>query len=342
MTPLERALATVDIPSLWRALGCPGEPAPSCCSPFRDDRSPSLSIFDGGRAWYDHATKEGGGAVEFVAAATNSTKTEAARWLIRYARTGDTPGRIKLAPRSERKKPPPAARVAMELPIAPSGGTYGEVMQLQRLRKLPFSAGIEILIDRGILQFCDYVQGCFKHRCWLAIEGTQNGQVRKLDGRHFTAGETTTKAKTLKGATASIPIGTADARSREIVLFCEGVPDMLAAASAAWWELDGQLDQVAVICMLGAGLNINETALPAFAGKRVRIYRHADDAGRKAAAAWCRQLQRAGAVVDQWESEREGEDLNDYVSRAFNPNLPALPDPITINLKTNANHSTNA
>ena len=50
--------------------------------------------------------------------------------------------------------------------------------------------------------------------------------------------------------------------------------------------------------MLGASLSIPEDALPLFAGKRVRIFGHADDAGRKAAQRWATQLQSVGVDVD--------------------------------------------
>ena len=39
-------------------------------SPFREDRSPSMSIFSGGRKWLDHGSGKGGDAYDFVKEAT--------------------------------------------------------------------------------------------------------------------------------------------------------------------------------------------------------------------------------------------------------------------------------
>jgi hypothetical protein len=50
--------------------------------------------------------------------------------------------------------------------------------------------------------------------------------------------------------------------------------------------------------MLGASQSIPAEALPMFAGKRVRIFAHADDAGMPAAQRWEAQLQAAGVAVD--------------------------------------------
>ena len=54
------------IADIWHAFGYEGQPKSNCKSPFREDRSPSFSIFDDGRAWTDHATGEGGDVIEFV------------------------------------------------------------------------------------------------------------------------------------------------------------------------------------------------------------------------------------------------------------------------------------
>ncbi len=50
--------------------------------------------------------------------------------------------------------------------------------------------------------------------------------------------------------------------------------------------------------MLGASQRIHADALPMFAGKRVRIFGHDDDAGRGAVERWAAQLSLVGADVD--------------------------------------------
>src|SRR5258708_9552763 len=66
-TRIEEAKTRFTITVLWRMFNLRGDPGSTCRSPFREDRSPSFSVFDGGRRWKDHATTERGGAVEFLA-----------------------------------------------------------------------------------------------------------------------------------------------------------------------------------------------------------------------------------------------------------------------------------
>jgi hypothetical protein len=53
--------------------------------------------------------------------------------------------------------------------------------------------------------------------------------------------------------------------------------------------------------MLGASNQIHPDALPLFTGRRVRIFPHADEAGREAAKVWTRQLRSVGAHVDAFD-----------------------------------------
>ena len=86
-SPLQAAKDRLTIPELWAMLGLPGKPGRSCRSPFREDRNPSFSIYDGGHRWKDHGTGLGGDA-DFRAAACNLSKAEGARKLIELAGTG--------------------------------------------------------------------------------------------------------------------------------------------------------------------------------------------------------------------------------------------------------------
>lgn len=312
-SPLESAIAAVDIPMAWRALGLPGEPDKSCVSPFRAERHPSFSIYADGRMAKDHGTGETFDVVDFVAAALNADKAEGARWLIQYAGTGRTPAAHtpRKAPTRPHKEPE-RARPPLTLPNL-DRGTYADLLALQRARHLPFNAGIQMLIDRGLVRFATD-RG---NRLWFAVEPGKNAQKRNLDRAAFDLGGRTVKALTLPNACASWPIGTEDARTRETVLLCEGGPDLLAAATVAFWEADGQTDGIGFAAMLGASQGIAEAALASFAGKRVRIFAHADTAGLKAAGRWAKQLRAAGATVDAWRSDLEGEDLNDWTARTW-------------------------
>lgn len=63
---LQEAMAILDIPTLARHLGFEGLKVGINKSPFREDSSPSFSIFDGGKMWKDHAGGEAKGMWDFV------------------------------------------------------------------------------------------------------------------------------------------------------------------------------------------------------------------------------------------------------------------------------------
>ena len=72
--------------------------------------------------------------------------------------------------------------------------------------------------------------------------------------------------------------------------------------------------------MLGANQRIHEKALSLFAGKRVRIFCHADEAGHRAARVWAEQLAKIGVIADGFDftglRTSAGEavkDLNDFL-----------------------------
>jgi len=84
MTTPRPALTVFDV---WKLLGLEGTAKPFCRSPFRDDRNPSFSIYDGGHRWNDHASGDGGNAADFVAKAGGLSAQDAAKKLIELART---------------------------------------------------------------------------------------------------------------------------------------------------------------------------------------------------------------------------------------------------------------
>ena len=84
-SPLGHAKDRLLILVLWVMLDLPGKPGRRCRSPFREDRNPSFSVYDGGRRWKDHATGEGGDAVDFLRRALNLSNEEACRKLIELA-----------------------------------------------------------------------------------------------------------------------------------------------------------------------------------------------------------------------------------------------------------------
>ena len=112
-SPLQAAKARLTIPSFGQMLDLPGKPQKSCRSPFREDRNPSFSIYDDGRKWKDHATGEGGDAVDFVAVALGISNEEACRKLIELA--GVIP-QVPHFPRGERESDDAQGSFRLELP----------------------------------------------------------------------------------------------------------------------------------------------------------------------------------------------------------------------------------
>jgi hypothetical protein len=143
---------------------------------------------------------------------------------------------------------------------------------------------------------------------WCAIDSTRKvAEFRRLDNEKYVRQDGGT-IKSWSTCGKNWPLGAADMNGRPAVMLVEGGPDMLAAYH--FLMLHGQLDRVAVVCMLGAGNRIRAEALPFFAGKRVRIMVDADALkddenlakrrvpGMEAAARWSVQLCEAGAAVE--------------------------------------------
>lgn len=220
---------------------------------------------------------------------------------------------------TRRKATPRPAKVdtPLVLPSDLSVGTGEDRRQLAQLRNLNVEA-VQIAVDRGLIRFGTY-KGA---RCWFILDGTMvNVQARQLDGNKF--GDL--KALTLRNSKASWPIGIKAVLPHQSIALVEGGPDLLAALTLARAEKVDHL--VAPVAMLGASHNIPDNALPFFKGKRVRIFPHLDDAGRKAAVVWERQLCHAGAEVRcislaniPMENGQPAKDLND-VCRAHPDNF---------------------
>lgn len=308
MRRINEILASLgDIPSVWHKLGLPGEPEKSCKSPFREDRNPSFSIFEDGHRWKDHATGESGDAIDFYATAKGITTPDAIRELAGNSRAAFA-GPFKAPTRPPKKVSEPTRKIT--LPKC-DNGTWGEVIELQRARRLAMNAGIQLLINWGLLRFCTY-EG---NRGWLLTDSSRRcAQVRRLDGNNIATQGGETKAKTLPGSSASWPVGAAIFGTASNIVLCEGGPDLIAAVTV--WFMAGKPGGWAFAAMLGAAQSIHADALELFHGKRVVVASHYDAAGDKAASKWCAQLNGAGAsLVLRWRAITPGDDLNDAVSR---------------------------
>jgi len=282
------------IPQLWRHFGYHGEPGTSCQSPFRDDHKPSFSVSVDGKLWNDFATGDAGDAVDFFQRATGLSQKDSCRKFIEMAFGRTLPEPRTGQPRASGVKTPDAK----PKPVFPdfTKGTADEINRLARIRSIS-REGLEWATERGILWFATL----HVHRAWIITDAARvNAQARRLDGmpwEHVQA-----KAWTLPGSWAAWPIGVREANQFPTIALCEGGPDLLAVHDLALWEgashYANRDAQCAPVAMLGATLNIHPDALPMFESKRVRIFSHADDAGRAAAIRWKDQLKTVGAVVD--------------------------------------------
>jgi hypothetical protein len=292
---LDAAKARVTIADAWHALGLPGEPRRTCCSPFREDKRPSFSIFADGRGWKDFATGEAGDVVSFVKCATAGTDAEAIRRVLELA--GGIASPVELAPRQGPAKP---ARTPFDglagLTLAPP--TVGEVLALAELRHWPTFAGLELAARRGLLRCAGVKHRADTHRAWIFTDNARHSaQARRLDGEPWPGDGHTFKSKTLR-TDDDHPPGLADivACERRAVLICEGEPDALATLLLAW---AGDIaDKVGVVCLTGASKPLPPAVLEKLRGRRCRVIRQTDPAGHKAALAWAESIHAAGIAVD--------------------------------------------
>lgn len=332
MTPLETAKARFTVPTLWTALDLPGTPPRNGAaghSPFRQDRRPSFSIFDDGKAFKDHATGEAGDVVDFLSLARGCDKSAAARELIALAGS-PRPILAPMARPAVNPLPSPSPATAKPAPGGPAfpsdlrAPTADELDALAKLRQLPGTEGLEGAAAAGHLfvgMLPDLREGSTEDwhrvRVWIVTDSTRrNAQARRMDGEPwYCLGMA--KARTLRGSQASWPIGAAETANWDRVLIAEGGPDFLSLWHAI--AVTGAHDCTPV-AMLGATQTIHPDAAPYFLGKDVTLFPHVDNAGDAAKDAWAAQLYTAGARIVRFVdlaallSGRDGKDLNDLLT----------------------------
>jgi hypothetical protein len=310
---ISEAKERVTVATLGERLYPGWKPAKSCRRPWGEDRNPSFSVYDGFQRWKDHATGEGGDALDFLQRSLDISKQEACRQFVELAggRLGAPEVRVQ-NPRPPVPEPDTLADSA-EKKTKRAGWpkfdhlTLDELEALSALRSLPFGGPEWAAIDgvlRGTYSSLENV------RSWVVVSSCgRNAQARRLDGKPFDLSGRELKAKTLPGSLAQIPVGRYFDTRFPLVVVVEGGPDVLAAYAAI--HRLGLLDKVSVCGVLGAGMRIPPGAIASMAGRRVRILQHNDSAGYKAADEWAKQLHGCRAKVDIWTPGADGADLND-------------------------------
>ena len=151
MSALEEAKAALNVADAWRRLGLADKPSKSCRSPFREDRSPSFSVYENGHRWKDHSTGKGGDVADFVATALNVSLSDASKWLLEqtHARTNarSWPKPQRIAPA---KPKPPEPRKPLALPE----------FERATISEMPMPAGIQMAMHTadGDIALDDLVQ----------------------------------------------------------------------------------------------------------------------------------------------------------------------------------------
>ncbi len=285
MTALEAAKLTLAIPDLWQLRNWRGTPGRSCRVPWREDRTPSGSVLADGRLFHDFTSGETLDAPGLLARVEALTPEAACRIFIQLAGADarDVPQRTcaPSLPRSEERETRPELPTLNKL-------TPNELSQLAKLRCVSVQACAEAS-ERGHL-FSTHWRDA---RCWLVTDwARRSAQLRRFDGKPFTTrAGAAVKALTVRGSSASWPIGAADVGDAPRVILCEGGGDFLAAYHFA--EVEETLAEVQPLAMLGAAQKIHTFGIRLLAGKRIRIFPHLDGAGAGAAVRWESQLHDA-------------------------------------------------
>ncbi len=351
---IEEIKARLSIPEAWRLLNLPGEPGKSCVSPFREDRHPSFSVFAEGRRFRDHASGDSGTVIDFIQLALDVPLPEALSWArekcggavlpvsfhekksavnpaasdsgnttgIRRnisAQSLQTPGYTvwgDIQPQGSngqgatKTKPSPKLRPARA----------GELKGLAEMRGYSLDTLAAAQVG-GLLRFADVwrrVAWCVCDPCGRIAEG------RRLDGLPWDAyGAMPARKCHAWGGGKSWPVNLEEAARFPKLAFVEGGPDVLAALEIV--RRESVADAVGVVGMLGAAnTRLDAEALPFLRGKVVRLFPHADEAGRRAAREWARVLREAGAArVDAFDLSgivrrdgQQGKDLCDVLNIA--------------------------
>ena len=264
----------------WRDLNLPGAPAKTCRSPLREDRNPSFSVFDDGRRFHDFGSGERGDVFDLVAKVRGCDTAAAIKFI--EERLG--------IPRPERKTTPLQTAGPKLPPLR--RGTDAELRELSERRGFSIE-GLRQAERRGFLHF----GAQWGHAAWCLTDRRRElHESRRLDGEKWPAyGRLAARKCHCVGTGKAWPIGTVESERFPKVVVVEGAPDFLAAIH--FILLENKAETVAPVGILGASNHrLAPEALAKFKGKRVCLFPHVDDAGRKAVREWARQFKEAGAA----------------------------------------------
>lgn len=222
--------------------------------------------------------------------------------------------------------PTPRPRCVFKRPLPTlRAPTAADLAQIAKIRGWPAHDGVEELVKRGQLFTADVWDDGQVWPAWVATDSTRaNAQARRMDGMKWAGIDVKVKSLNRHGGRC---IGASVIGDRPRVWIVEGTPDLLAAPIVAK-RAGLDLDDIAFVCITGAGNLLHAEDLPAFIGKIVVIAVHADKDGTGAAAKWAAQLYQAGAAqVKGFDFAGTGKDLADYLAATTST---ASPSPATV------------
>jgi hypothetical protein len=274
---IEAAKERLRIPELWRRLDLPGEPKPSCRSPFRDDHRPSFGIFGDDRIAIDYATGEVFDGPAFVAKALGVSAGEGLRGFMEMAggRVNDNSSVGRLDSPAPRDKFP---RTKPDLSkLRPPTDT--ELGAIARDRGLCLAA-LEIAKRLGCLK-CGTV--C-RFRSWIITDPVGwNAEARRFGRLPYPPwGDLSErKAHTIRGSLKSWRVGLgvdqALIKKASLIAITEGGPDLPAAWHFIYctkrWD-------VLPIATLGRAVHgLHPDALKLLVDKPIKFFPHVDPDG---------------------------------------------------------------
>ncbi len=263
-----------------------------------------------GRLFHDFASGETMDAPALLGKMEDMDARAAAKLFIELA--GIRPGEWSASNPRPAYVPPVVKEEPHEKPILPNLGPFSETERqaLADLRGLSLEA-VNMTYRRGLLHGL-WWRGS---RAWAITDRERwNCQWRRLDGERWERNDSEHKFKSWgvkrQGAARprpGWPVGITETVGVSHVAFVEGGPDLLAAFHFIHLARRGGI--VAPVAMFGTS-RIDALALPMLAGKRIRLFCHADEAsleagtkrpGLEAAARWQEQLLAVGCIVDTWD-----------------------------------------
>jgi hypothetical protein len=279
------------------------QPGRSYRSPLRPDSNPSWTIYadkiDGHQRYHDHATKDRGNSINFVASAKSITRAEAYQLIC--AHLG-----IELKRASNSKSLLQRSLKPVEL----AGNSIKDV-----------SGCVGVVGNEGVVaadKFGIFGTGTMlrigpngpypESNCWwLYDETTQSASVRRRNGTPFGS-----KKSVSPNGSNKLPIGLSYLFDEAIydesweVIIAEGEKDTLAVLHGATHE------RAIPICMPSAGVNFSEELAVKLSDTVCSIYAQADRAGIEAAQRWYQQLKGHAFEVRVLIPHEVGSDWADF------------------------------